>query len=283
MVADRGPRDGGPDARVSEAAEVEQRVVEVGAGRVEIYVDVKGEGPPLLFLHPASGLYWDDFLNRLAERHMVYAPNVPGTGPSPPQVILDVADLLDLVLLYEEAVRKLDLEHVPLVGLSFGGMLAAELAATFPRHFSRLVLLAPIGLWRDDLPLGDWVTAPPEAIPRLFFHDPDSEAARAALASQAKSGDEIAAIAAEQWALGCTSRFVWPVPDKGLSRRLHRIDVPTLVIWGREDALVSCEYAEEFASRIPTSEVVLVGGAGHALEVERLDEVERLVREFLAS
>jgi pimeloyl-ACP methyl ester carboxylesterase len=266
VVADRGPRDGGSDARVSEAAQVDQRVVEVGAGRVEIYVDVKGEGPPLLFLHPASGLYWDDFLDRLAERHMVYAPYVPGTGPSPPQSILDVADLLD-----------------PLVGLSFGGMLAAELAATFPRHFSRLVLLAPIGLWRDDLPLGDWVTAPPEAIPRLFFHDPESEAARAPLASQANSGDEIAAIAAEQWALGCTSRFVWPVPDKGLSRRLHRIEVPTLVIWGRDDALVSCEYAEEFASRIPTSEVVIVGGAGHALEVERLDEVEGLVREFLAS
>jgi pimeloyl-ACP methyl ester carboxylesterase len=283
VVADGSRRDDGSRAGVSEAATVDQRVVEVGAGRAEIYVDVKGDGPPLLFLHPASGLYWEDFLNRLAETYTVYAPHLPGTGPSPPQAILDVADLLDLVLLYEELVRKLELEHVPLVGISFGGMLAAELAATFPRHFGCLVLLAPIGLWHDDHPLGDWVTAPPDALPGLFFHDPESEVARGGMAPQPNGADEIAATAAETWALGCTSRFVWPVPDKGLSRRLHRIEAPTLIVWGREDALVSSEYAAEFASRIPGSEVAIVDGAGHALETERLDEVDALVRKFLAS
>ena len=58
------------------------------------------------------------------------------------------------------------------------------------------------------------------------------------------------AIAAMTWAIGCTAKFVWPVPDRGLDRRLHRITAPTLVIWGKQDALVSSVYAEEFGSRI---------------------------------
>lgn len=266
---------------MTEPAAVEQRVVGVGDGRLELHVDVLGDGPPLLFLHPASGLLWDDFLVRLATTHRAYAPHVPGTGPSAPQSILEVADLFDLVLLYEELVRKLDLERVVAIGISFGGMLAAELAATFPRLFSRLVLLAPIGLWRDDLPLANWVTAPPDALPGLFFSDPDSDVARAAMAPRRDDGDEIAALAADTWAIGCTSRFVWPVPDKGLSRRLHRIEAPTLIVWGREDALVSSEYAAEFAKRIAGSEVAIIERAGHALETERLDETEALVRGFL--
>ena len=96
-------------------------------------------------------------------------------------------------------------------------------------------------------------------------------------------GEMADAIAAATWAMGCTAKFVWPVPDRGLARRLHRVAAPTLVIWGREDALVSSVYAEEFARRIAGARVEILEGCGHAPHVEKREETLRLVREFLTS
>ena len=160
-------------------------------------------------------------------------------------------DLWDLVLVYEEAIRALGLERPAVMGQSFGGMLACELAATFPALFSRIVLLDPIGLWLDEHPVANWVAAAPEELPALLFHDPGSEAARAAMTPPADPDAAVAAIAGLAWAIGCTAKFVWPIPEKGLSKRLHRIDAPTLIVWGKQDRLVSSAYAAEFGRRIP--------------------------------
>jgi pimeloyl-ACP methyl ester carboxylesterase len=81
--------------------------------------------------------------------------------------------------------------------------------------------------------------------------------------------------------MGCTAKFVWPVPDRGLERRLHRIAAPTLVIWGKDDALVSSVYAQEFGNRIKGARVEVLEGCGHVSQVERRDETLALVREFL--
>ena len=111
----------------------------------------------------------------------IHAPQVPGTTPGKPEAIREVDDLWDLVLVYEEAIRALGLERPAVIGQSFGGMLACELAATFPALFSRIVLLDPIGLWLDEHPVANWVAAAPEELPALLFHDPGCEAARAAM------------------------------------------------------------------------------------------------------
>lgn len=149
-----------------------ENVVDVWNDSIRLRFKVTGQGPALVYLHPAAGLAWDGFLDRLAENHTVYAPEFPGTSSSDPYAIHKVDDLWQVVLLYEEAIRKLDIGTPILVGQSFGGMLAAELAAAYPERFSKLVLLDPIGLWRDDAPVANWITAPASDLPALLFADP---------------------------------------------------------------------------------------------------------------
>jgi pimeloyl-ACP methyl ester carboxylesterase len=84
------------------------------------------------------------------------------------------------------------------------------------------------------------------------------------------------------WALGTTGKFVWPIPDKGLSKRIHRVSAETLIIWGEHDRLVAPVYAQDFAAGIPGSRVEIVPGAGHVPQWEALDTVRPLVLDFLA-
>jgi pimeloyl-ACP methyl ester carboxylesterase len=125
---------------------ISEETIGVWDGRITMRVKVAGAGSPLLYLHPAAGLAWDPFLSHLAERYTVYAPEFPGTSLGDPYAIHQVDDLADVVLLYEELVRKLGLVTPVVVGQSFGGMLACELAAHFPDLPSALVVLDPIGL-----------------------------------------------------------------------------------------------------------------------------------------
>lgn len=83
------------------------------------------------------------------------------------------------------------------------------------------------------------------------------------------------------WAMGATGKFVWPIPDTGLARRLHRVTAPALIVRGEEDRLVSPLYAQEFANRLADARVGIVPGAGHVPQLERLDVVAPLVLDFL--
>ncbi len=216
---------------------ITERTIPVWGARLDMTVQVTGAGPPLVYLHAAGGMVWDAFLEQLSSEYTIYAPLVPGTVPGNKEAIGEVADLWDLVLVYEETIRALGLDRPPVVGQSFGGMLACELAAHSPELVGRLVLLDPIGLWLDEHPVANWVAAAPEQIPALLFHDPDGDVARAMFTPPDDPDAAVAAIVGVVWATGCTSKFVWPVPDKGLAKRIHRIVAPTLVIWGRQDAL----------------------------------------------
>ena len=187
------------------------------------------------------------------------------------------------MLLEQEALAALGLLGADLVGSSFGGMLACELQATFPGMFGKLVVLDPIGLWRDDTPGRELAHGRPAGPSRrMLFADPSSPGAQAMFTLPEDHAQMADAIAAMTWAMGCTAKFVWPVPDRGLDRRLHRITAPTLVIWGKEDALVSSVYAEEFGSRIAGARVEVLEGCGHVPQVEKQAETLALVRGFLS-
>ena len=177
----------------------------------------------------------------------------------------------------------LGLDRPVAVGQSFGGMVAADLAASFPRLFGKLVLLSPPGLWRDDapIPLMAMVAGPPEDMPKYLFAHPDSEAAQAAMALPADPALIPKAIAQGAWNLGCTTKFAWPIADHGLDRRLHRIGVPTLIVWGREDALVPVAYAEEFGSRIAGSQVEVIDDCGHVHQADQPERTWTAISKFL--
>lgn len=247
----------------------------------EAKVKVGGSGPPLLYLHTAGGPMWDPFVDALAQHHTVYAPDHPGTGDTDRDAIYRVDSLWDLVLIYDELLEALGLSSVPVVGASFGGMMACEVAAHRPERVRKLVLLDPIGLWRDDAPVTPYMLLPQEELVRTLFNDLTAPAVQQFLAVPEDPNELGMAIAESIWALGATGKFVWPIPDKGLKKRIHRITAPTLIVWGSEDRLIPSLYAQEFAERIPGSRVQIIEGAGHLPQWEQLERVAPLVLAFL--
>jgi len=158
-------------------------------------------------------------------------------------------------------------------------MIAAEIAAANPQAVGKLVLLAPLGLWRDDTPIPPWLSMNNQEMAAVFFHDPEI-AARFTLTPQLAAAQP-ALLLASTWSLACASKFTWPIPDRGLRDRLHRISSPTLLVWGDKDALVSPVYAQDFQAGLADSKLTLVADAGHALIHERPAETIRAIVDFL--
>jgi pimeloyl-ACP methyl ester carboxylesterase len=260
-----------------------EQTVAVWQGGVRIHVPSAGAGPALLFLHGPWGLAWDPFLDDLARTFTVYAPEHPGTTPQAHDDIYRLDGLWDLILCYDELLTALNIEEAAVVGHSFGGMVACELAAAYPRRVRRLVLIDPIGFWREGDPIVNWVKLNPADLPAYVFRDPTAEAARRLLGPSEPPEAAIAARVRLIWAMGATSKFIWPIPDKGLKKRIHRVRAPALVIWGADDRLVPPVYAEEFSRRLAGARVHIVGDAGHAPHVEHPAAVARLVRDFLTA
>ena len=262
---------------------VQERTLSVWDRQIQARVKIGGEGPPLVFFHGAFGLEWDPFLDNLSQTHTVYAPEHPGTSPGDPDAIKTLDDLWDLVLYYYELFDQLELEAPAVVGHSFGGMVAAEVAATNPRRVSRLVLVSPIGLWLDEAPVTNWMSMAPEPMARAVFYDPEGAVAKQALALPEDPEARVNAQIRATWTLGCTGKFLWPIPDKGLKKRLHRIQAPTLVVWGQHDGIVSSAYAQQFTNRISGARSEIVDKASHVPHLEQLETVSRVVQNFLQS
>jgi len=259
----------------------ERRSVPVWGGRLEVWVQREGQGPPLVFLHPAGGLRWDPLVQALAERFTVHAPELPGTSPEDPEAIYRIDDLWDLVLIYLDLLDALGLERPLLVGHSFGGMLGAELMATQPERFPRAVLVAPVGLWREDAPIPNFIIAPAQELPRLLFADPEGPIARRFFTPPEDPEEARLARVRYVWALACSGKFLWPIPDRGLWKRLHRVRTPTLLVWGRQDRLALPVYAEEFARRMPHARVAWIDGAGHLPQLEQRETTLQAVLGWL--
>jgi pimeloyl-ACP methyl ester carboxylesterase len=266
-----------------EGATVREEVVTVWGGRLDMHVKVAGSGPPLLFVHSAGGPRWIPFLDWLAASHTVYAPDLPGTTAGHPRDIDKVENWPDLVLVYEELVHALGIDGAVAVGESLGGMLVADLAAHFPSLFSKLVLLAPAGLWLDDHPPRaiELISGPPERAPEYLFFDPSSTIAQDffRLPDDPELVPKI--IAAAVWAQGCASKFLWPIPEQGLAKRTHRITAPTLIVFGREDRVIPSVYGQEFADAIAGSRLELIDECGHVPAVERFERTAEIVGAFL--
>src|SRR5262245_50754022 len=129
-------------------------ILNLGAGRPSVQVLEAGEGEPLLFLHGAGGISeWAGVLPLLAEKYHVYAPLLPGFGQSTGLECLE--DQFDLSMHGFDVIEALGLDRPYIVGESFGGWMAAEMAALRPKDIGRLALLAPVGLWRDEAPVID--------------------------------------------------------------------------------------------------------------------------------
>jgi pimeloyl-ACP methyl ester carboxylesterase len=253
-----------------------EELIEVRDGRFKIRVLSAGEGDPVVFLHGAGGLFWDPLHDAMSTSHRVIAPEHPGAGDS--QGLEHVEDLWDLVLYYNELFDTLGLPRVTLVGHSFGGMVAAEIAATNPERVDKLVLLAPVGLWRDDHPIPDFSGVPPETLPDLLLADPTGPMATLLPAPDPTDPESLFRAA---MTIASILQFIWPLPDKGLGKRLYRVKAPTLLVWGASDRLVDPAYGDDFAAAISGARLELIAGAGHLPQLEQADRTATLVTEFL--
>jgi pimeloyl-ACP methyl ester carboxylesterase len=242
-----------------------------GARETEVWRG--GDGPPLLALHSEDAAGWNPLLDELARSFTVIAPVIAGTEAA----LATIDGLHDLLVHLLDVMDALHLDAVPVVGESFGGMVAAELAAIARERVSALVLLAPIGLWDDDRPVPDLYAAPPEVLTSRMFGDPDSAVAQAWAAGLTDKERWVQRMRSMRTAL----HFVFPIPEIGLDRRLHRVAAPTLLVWGTGDGVVAPSYAEDFAAAIDGARVELIAGAGHLLSSDAPEAVGSAITAFL--
>lgn len=242
-----------------------------------------GAGPQLLWLHGLGGVMpGDPLLAALERKHTVIAPVAPGFNDL--AEIDEIGNVHELALDYDDLLEHLGITDAAIAGHSFGAMIAAEIAAHFPRRAKQLALLAPVGLWNDAYPVTDIFAEPYMQVEALLWHD---EAARDALAArrsnEAGPQSEAERIIAVAQALTAMTKFTWPIPEKGLRKRLPRIRAATLVLFGEQDSFIPPRYAEDFRRGLPKAQISLVKKAGHMLPYEKTDEVVSLIEKFLAA
>jgi pimeloyl-ACP methyl ester carboxylesterase len=162
-------------------------------------------------------------------------------------------------------------------------MFAAEVAALGGSYVEKLVLGEPAGLWLDEQPPLDFFVASQDELMRATFADVDAAMARRPQPNPEDREAIARATLNRQMSMAATSKFVWPIWDKGLRKRIHRIKAPTLIVWGDKDGLNPPVYGPEFQRLIPGSRLEVIPDTAHAPMSEKPDEWVRLVKGFLKS
>ena len=256
------------------------RAIETRRG-IRCRVFEAGSGAPLVFFHGAGGLLRDNpFLDDLATRHHVLAPEWPGYGESTGEELLE--DMLDFALHGWDVVDALGLRQPHLLGHSMGGMIAAEMACLAPHDVSRLVLASAAGLWLDEHPIPDIFALLPYQLAELLFHDP---ARGQALLTGGADLSDLEALKefylGSQRRLAMAGKILFPIPNRRLSKRLYRLAAETLIVWGAADRLIVPAYAARWKALIPGARVELLDGAAHMLPWEQPDAFIRVLADFL--
>jgi pimeloyl-ACP methyl ester carboxylesterase len=248
------------------------------ASGIELEVLRCGSGRPILVLHgfqtidPAAR-----FVDLLARHGEVIAPSGPGFGHSPRPKNFDT--VYDLVHLYLEVLDNLPGEKATLLGFSFGGWLAAEVAAACGHRIDRLVLVDPVGIKvsnRETPDILDLFNRSPDEVRRRSWHDPD----RFAPDFNAMSDEALTIYARNREAL-CLYAWHPYMYNPQLPRWLGRIEAPTLLIWGASDRVVTPDYGRAYSRLIPASRFELIEAAGHHPEIEQPEAFAERVSRFL--
>jgi len=234
-----------------------------------------GGGRALLILHGANGAMWPPFMQTLAGRFEVIAPEHPGFGESDTPDWLDTVH--DLAYFDLDLLAALDLDRVHLVGISLGGWVAAELAVRDTSRLASLTLVGAAGLHVNGVEQIDPFLRTDEQRIRDFFHDQ----ARADETIKTWLAPEHADVAMKNRVT--TAKLSWQPRshDPHLHKWLHRIDVPALLVWGAEDRLFPKEYAHAYGALIAGSKVVIVPECGHLPHVEKPSAFVSVLEDFI--
>lgn len=256
------------------------RTIETKRGAT-VRVFEAGSGAPLVFLHGAGGLFAENpFLDRLAERYHVFAPEFPGYGESTGDTLLE--DMLDFALHGWDVVTALGLTRPHLMGHSMGGMIAAEMASIAPNDLAKLVLVSSAGLWIPEYPIPDIFSFLPHEFAQYLFVDRARGEALLTGGLDLKNPDALSQFyIANSRRLSMAGKILFPIPNRRLSKRLYRLTAPTLIVWGRQDRLIPPVYAERFRALIPHAELIFIDQAAHMVPYEQPIEFVAAVSHFL--
>ena len=245
---------------------------------IELDVIERGRGTPILYLHGGAGIGPDAaFIDALARERRVIAPSHPGFGKSSLPDWLDNVD--DIAHVYLELMDRLKLTRIDLVGFSIGGWIAAEMATKVPERIDRLVLIGPVGVKTgtpDKLDIPDVFAMPREKLDQLRFHDP----ARYAPELATMPDDELHIVARNSETLAL---LTWEpyMHNPKLKHRLHRVNVPTLLLRGASDGIVSADYLARYAALIPGARIETIAQAGHLPQHEQPAATAATVLQFM--
>lgn len=245
---------------------------------IELETVHRGAGRPIVLLHGFQTIDPEaPFLDLLARHGAIIAPSSPGFGQSPRPKDFDT--VYDLVHLYLELLDTLPGENVALIGFSFGGWLAAEVAVACSHRLEKLILVDPLGIKvsdRETRDILDIFNQSPDEVRRKSWHDPDRFAAE----FDAMSDEALVTYARNREAL-CLYAWHPYMYNPQLPRWLGRINVPTLLLWGESDGVVTPDYGRAYSRLIPGSRFELIERAGHHPEIEQPEAFVERVSGFL--
>ena len=260
---------------------MKSRMIETKRGTT-VRVFEAGSGAPLVFLHGAGGLFAENpFLDRLAERYHVFAPELPAYGESTGEELLE--DMLDFTLHGWDVVAALGLSKPHLMGHSMGGMIAAEMACLAPNDLTKLVLVAPAGLWIPEHPIPDIFAFLPHEFAQYLFYDRAQGEALLTGGLDLRNPEALSEFyIANSRRLSMAGKILFPIPNRRLSKRVYRLTAPTLVVWGKNDLLIPTVYAEYWKKLVPQAEVTLIDKAAHMPPYEQPEAFVTAVTRFLS-
>jgi pimeloyl-ACP methyl ester carboxylesterase len=252
------------------------QVSDVRIGDVTIKLHRTGKGPPVLYLHGANGLpQWLPFFDAVADGFELLVPEHPGFGQSddPPWI----RNIPDLAMFYLDFVEAMALERFHLIGHSLGGWLAAEIAIRDRSRLRSLTLMSAAGIRVPGMPSGDlFIWGVEETLRNIYYDQAIAEAALAVKPTE------------EQLDILLKNRFTatkfgwqprWYNPD--LEKWLHRLKLPTLVVWGKDDKIFPHDYADLWMKRLPQARLLKYERCGHVPQVEQMDKLLPELRAFL--
>jgi pimeloyl-ACP methyl ester carboxylesterase len=256
----------------------EETLLSVRGGAFQSQVFAAGQGRPLVYLHGAGGPLggWATCLEALARQFRVYAPVHPGYGKSTGLEQIDNA--LEMGFYYLDWLDAAGLDRVCLVGHSMGGMIAAEIASIAPHRAEKLVLANAAGFWLDEAPIPDFFVMTPAESRDVLFHDPASPLAMMMLPDSPPPPEVLLEVLG---AFASSAKLLWPLPsDPALLKRLHRLTMPALVLWGESDRLIPPAHARAWERALPDARVVMLPGTGHLPQYEQPEAWVQAVLEF---
>ncbi len=251
-----------------------ESIAEAAGGKIHVLKG--GSGSPLVVLHHDVGNPgWLPFYADLARDCTVYVPSHPGFGKSErPEWMRSVRDM---AMVYQWLFAKLRLDRIAVIGLGFGGWIAAEIAMMCPHRFERMLLVNAMGMQPRK----------GEILDQFIINNNEYVAAGFADAAAMKElyGDPPSLDQLVEWEVNreMTTRIAWKpyMFDQALPHLIRGVKTPTLLVWGEQDRIVPFDCAERYAELLPNARIARIAGAGHFIEVEKPAELARLARDLI--